>query len=61
MPSVSLFLASLRRDGSVADSMAVDSNAEVCQAEDVSNESTLRSLGENEDGMAIGMSSEACL
>ena len=61
LPSESLFVASLRRDGSVADSMAADSSAEVCHDELMSSERTLRSRGESEDGMAMGMRSEACL
>lgn len=43
------------------DSTAADSSAEVCHDEDVSSERTLRSRGESEDGVAMGMSSEACL
>lgn len=61
LPSESLFVASLRREGSVADSMAAERSADVCHADDVSSESVLRSRGESVDGMAMGIRSEACL
>lgn len=33
----------------------------MCHDEDVSSERTLRSRGESEEGIAMGMRSEACL
>lgn len=41
--------------------MAADRSADVCQVEKVSSERTLRIRGESEDGMEMGMTSEACL
>lgn len=61
LPRESLFELSLRRDGSVADSMAADRSADVCHDEEVSSERTLRRRGESEEGIAMGMRSEACL
>lgn len=60
-PRESRLEGSLSRDGSVADSIAAESRADVCQADEASRERIWRSRGDGVEGRAMGTRRDVCL